>query len=82
MRLENSMIIVHGGATEFIPENICIAVSNNGSDVIGPLLVLSAPGFEESMRDASFREGEKNVALSKSEDEGIQRKHSHAMISQ
>ena len=76
------MRVVHGGATVFIPANTWISVSNIGSNVISLVFVFSAPGFEEFMRDTSVREGEKNVPLSKSEDEKIQRKHSHAVIYQ
>jgi quercetin dioxygenase-like cupin family protein len=82
VHLGSSMRMVHGGATVFIPANTWISVSNIGSDVISLAFVFSAPGFEEFMRDASVREGEKNIPLSKSEDEEIQRKHSHAVIYQ
>jgi quercetin dioxygenase-like cupin family protein len=82
VHLGNSTRVVHGGATVFIPANTWISVSNIGSDVISLAFVFSAPGFEEFMRDASVREGEKNVPLSKSEDEEIQKKHSHAVIYQ
>jgi quercetin dioxygenase-like cupin family protein len=70
---------VHGGATVFIPVNTRISVSNVGSEVIHLAFVFSAPGFEEFMRAESVREGEKNVPLSKAEDEEIQRKHSHVI---
>jgi quercetin dioxygenase-like cupin family protein len=71
---------VHAGATIFIPANTWIAVSNVGSDDISVLSVFSAPGFEEFMRGASVREGDKNVPMSPAEDEEFQKKHSHAVI--
>ncbi len=32
------------------------------------------------MRDASAREGEKNVPLSKAEEDALEKKHAHAVI--
>jgi hypothetical protein len=58
---------------------IC-AVLVCGSGVISFAFIFSAPGFEEFMRAESVREGEKNVPLSKAEDDEIQRKHAHAVI--
>jgi hypothetical protein len=64
------MRTVYGGATVFISANTRVSVSNIGSDVVSLALVFSAPGVEEFMRDASVREGVRNVVpLSKSEDE-------------
>jgi quercetin dioxygenase-like cupin family protein len=71
---------VHGGTTVFIPAGTSISVSNIGRDVIHLAFVFSAPGFEEFMRDTSVREGEKNVPLSKDEDNEIQKKHLHDVI--
>jgi len=71
---------VHDGATLFIPAGTSISVSNIGRDVVHVLFIFSAPGFEEFMRDASVREGEKNVPLSKDEDNQIQKKHLHDVI--
>jgi quercetin dioxygenase-like cupin family protein len=71
---------VHGGATVFIPANTWISVSNTGSDPIAVIGIFSAPGFEEYMRAESVREGEKVVPLSKTQDEEIMKKHSHAVI--
>jgi hypothetical protein len=44
------------------------------------VFVFSAPGFEDFMRAESVRAGEKNVPLSKAEDDEIQMKHSHDVI--
>ena len=71
---------VHGGATVFIPANTWISMTNIGRESIHLVGVFSAPGFEEYMRAESVREGEKNLPLSKAEDEAIMRKHAHAVI--
>lgn len=71
---------VHAGSTVFIPADTWISVSNIGGDVINLAFVFSAPGFEDFMRAESVREGEKNVPVSKAEDDEIQRKHTHAVI--
>jgi quercetin dioxygenase-like cupin family protein len=71
---------VHGGATVFIPAGTWISASNIGSETIHMVFIFSAPGFEEFMRAESVREGERNVPLSKAEDEELQRKHLHAVV--
>jgi mannose-6-phosphate isomerase-like protein (cupin superfamily) len=71
---------VHDGATVFIPANTWISVNNIGSDPIHLIGIFSAPGFEEYMRAESACDGEKVVPLSKAEDEGIMKKHLHAVI--
>jgi quercetin dioxygenase-like cupin family protein len=71
---------VHGGATVFIPANTWISMTNIGSESIHFVFIFSAPGFEEFMRAESVREGERNIPLSKAEDEEIMRKHAHAVI--
>src|SRR5713226_5552632 len=71
---------VHAGATVFIPAGTRISVDNIGNDAISLAVIFSAPGFEELMRDGSVREGEKNVPLSKAEDDAMQRKHAHVVI--
>jgi oxalate decarboxylase/phosphoglucose isomerase-like protein (cupin superfamily) len=82
VHLGDSVREMHAGATVFIPAHTWISVSNIGSDVISLACVFSAPGFEDLMRDGSVREGEKNVPLSKAEDNEIQRKHTHVVIYQ
>ena len=82
VHLGDSVREVRGGSTVFIPADTWISVSNIGSDVISLAFVFSAPGFEDFMRAASVREGEKNVPVPKDEDDEIQRKHSHAVIYQ
>ena len=71
---------VHGGATVFIPANTWISMDNIGSESIHFVFIFSAPGFEEYIRAESVREGEKNIPLSKAEDEEIMKKHAHAVI--
>jgi quercetin dioxygenase-like cupin family protein len=71
---------VHGEATVFIPANTWISVTNIGSEVIHFAFIFSSPGFEEFMRAESVHEGERNIPLSKAEDEEIMKKHLHAVI--
>ena len=80
VHLGNTVREVHDGATVFIPADTWISVDNIGSDAISLVVVFSAPGFEDFMRAESVREDEKNVPVSKAEDDEIQRRHSHAVI--
>ena len=73
---------VHGGATIFIPANTVVSATNIGKDPVSLVFIFSAPGFEEFMRESSVRQGEKNVALSKDEDDALQRKHAHSVVYQ
>jgi quercetin dioxygenase-like cupin family protein len=73
---------VHAGATVFIPAGTWISVSNIGKDAIEAVGIFSAPGFEDYMRAASVREGEKNVPLSPAEDEALGKQHAHAVVYQ
>jgi hypothetical protein len=72
--------VVHGGSTVFILANTWISVDNVGSDSIRAVAVFSALGFEEFMRDTSVLEGEKNVPMTKAENDAAESKHSHAVI--
>jgi quercetin dioxygenase-like cupin family protein len=78
----DSVRVVHAGATVFIPANTRISLSNIGSDPLGFAFIFSAPGFEDFMRAVSVHAGEKNVPLSKAEDDEIQRKHTHDVVYQ
>jgi quercetin dioxygenase-like cupin family protein len=80
VHLGDSVRVVHGGSTVFIPADTWISVSDIGKDAISLVSVFSAPGFEDFMRAVSAREGEKNVPLSKAENEAIEKMHSHAVI--
>jgi quercetin dioxygenase-like cupin family protein len=80
VHLGDSVREVHAGATVFIPANTWFSVDNIGSDDISMVAVFSAPGFEEFMREASAREGEKNVPLTDAENEQIEKEHSHDVI--
>ena len=71
---------VHGGATVYIPAGTWISAANTGKEAIHGLFIFSAPGFEEVMRAESVREGERVVALTKSEDAAILARHAHAVI--
>jgi quercetin dioxygenase-like cupin family protein len=80
VHLGDAMREVRGGSTVFIPADTWISVSNSGGDAINLVFVFSAPGFEDFMREESVREGDKNVPLSKAEDDEIQRKHLRDVI--
>ena len=71
---------VHAGSTVFIPAGTWISASNIGPDPIGAVAIFSAPGFEDFMRDTSVREGEKNVPLSKKENDKLMKAHMDAVI--
>jgi hypothetical protein len=72
--------VVHGGSTVFIPANTWVSVANIGTDVISLAFAFSSPGFEEFMRAESVREGETIVPVPQSEDDSVQRLHSHDVI--
>lgn len=80
VHLADSVRVVHAGATVFIPANTWISVENIGNDTISLVGILSAPGFEDFMREASVREGEKNVPMSKDEEDALEKKYSRAVI--
>jgi quercetin dioxygenase-like cupin family protein len=80
VHLGDAVRVVHGGATVFIPANTWISVDNIGSEVMSSVAVFSAPGFDEFMRAASAREGEKNIPLTESENAAIEKTHSHDVI--
>jgi quercetin dioxygenase-like cupin family protein len=72
--------ILHAGGTVFIPSNTWISVDNIGGDVMSTIAVFSTPGFEEFVRAVSVREGEKNVPMSKEENDAVERKYEHAVM--
>lgn len=80
VHLGDAVRVVHGGSTVFIPANTWISVDNIGSDAIRAVAVFSAPGFEEFMRDTSVLEGQRNVPMTKVENDAAEQKHSHAVI--
>jgi len=73
---------VHAGATVFIPAGTWISASNIGPDPIIAVAIFSAPGFEQFMRASSAREGEKNVPLSKAENDELISSHMGAVVYQ
>lgn len=80
VHLGDSVRVVHGGSTVFIPANTWVSVANIGTDVISLAFAFSSPGFEEFMRAESVREGETIVPVPQSEDDSVQRLHSHDVI--
>ena len=80
VHLGDTARVVHGGSTVFIPTNTWISVDNIGNEPIRGVAVFSAPGFEEFMRETSILEGEKNVPLTKAENDAAEKKHSHSVI--
>lgn len=80
VHLADSVRVVRAGATVFVPANTWIAVENIGNDAISLVGILSAPGFEDFMRESSVREGEQNVPMSKDENDALEKKYSHAVI--
>jgi quercetin dioxygenase-like cupin family protein len=71
---------VHAGSTVFIPAGTWISASNIGPDPVSGVAIFSAPGFEQFMRAASAREGEKNVPLSKAENDELMKEHMDAVV--
>jgi quercetin dioxygenase-like cupin family protein len=71
---------VHAGSTVFIPAGTWISASNIGPDPISAVAIFSAPGFDDFMRAASVREGEKNVPLSKEENDALMKSYMDAVI--
>jgi len=71
---------VHAGATVFIPAGTWISVSNIGPDPISSVAIFSAPGFEQFMRAASAREGERNVPMSKAENDELMKEYMDAVV--
>lgn len=57
-----------------------ISVDNTGNDDINMVAVLSAPGFEEFMREASAPEGQKNAPLTQAENDQIEKTHAHDVV--
>ena len=71
---------MHAGATVFIPAGTWISVDNIGKEPISGFAIFSNPGFEEFMRAASVREGEKNVPLTAEENDAIEKAHAGDVI--
>jgi len=71
---------VHAGATVFVPAGTWISATNIGPDPISGVAIFSAPGFEQFMRVTSAREGEKNVPLSKAENDELMKDYMGAVV--
>lgn len=72
----------HAGATVFIPAGTTVSVENVGSEAVLLVCIFSAPGFEGFMRDTTVREGEKNIPMSKAEEDAVEKKHAHIVVYQ
>jgi len=71
---------VHAGSTVFIPAGTWISATNIGPDPVSGVAIFSAPGFEQFMRSSSVREGEKNVPLSKAENDELMKDYMGAVV--
>jgi quercetin dioxygenase-like cupin family protein len=80
VHLADTVRVVHGGATVFIPADTWISVENIGSDNMSLVGIFSEPGFEDLMREMPDREGEKMAFLSSAEALEIRKKHSHSAV--
>lgn len=63
VQLGKQLMTASAGATVFIPQGTCIAVTNVGSDTLSNFFVFSSPGFERALRDVSSAPGEPPKAL-------------------
>ncbi len=80
VHLGGTVRIVHGGATVFIPANTWISVDNIGRVAINLVAIFSAPGFEDFMRAASVLKGEKNIPMTKAENDAIEKQYSNVVV--
>jgi oxalate decarboxylase/phosphoglucose isomerase-like protein (cupin superfamily) len=55
------------GATVFIPQGTCVAVSNIGPDTLSIVFIFSAPGFEQVLRAVSSPAGAPPKSVSPAE---------------
>jgi quercetin dioxygenase-like cupin family protein len=58
VQLGKQFTTASAGATVFIPQGTCIAVTNVGSDTLSNFFVFSSPGFERALREVSSAPGE------------------------
>lgn len=58
VQLGRAMHTAGPGSAIFIPQGICIALTNVGTDTVSNFFVFSAPGFEEVLRAVSSAPGE------------------------
>lgn len=58
VQLGQQFLTASAGATVFIPQGTCIAVTNVGSDTLSNFFVFSSPGFERALREVSSAPGE------------------------
>jgi quercetin dioxygenase-like cupin family protein len=72
--------IVGSGSMVFIPANTWVSAENVGARDIRFVAIFSQPGFERFMRAVSAPEGEKNVPLSKAENDRLEREYSNVVI--
>jgi len=58
VQLGKQFTTASAGATVFIPQGTCIAVTNVGPDTLSNFFVFSSPGFERALREVSSAPGE------------------------
>src|SRR5690348_572540 len=63
VQLGKELVTASAGATVFIPQGTCIAVTNVGADTLSNFFVFSSPGFERALRAVSSAQGEPPKAL-------------------
>ena len=63
VQLGRQLMTASAGATVFIPQGTCIAVTNVGSDTLSNFFVFSSPGFERALREVSYAPGESTKLL-------------------
>ncbi len=80
VHLGGSMRDVHGGSTVFIPADTWISLLNIGRDSIDLEFIFSAPGFEDFMRAASVRDGERNAPILPAEEDSLEKAYARAVI--
>jgi quercetin dioxygenase-like cupin family protein len=57
VQLGARQVTAGAGATVFIPQGTCIAVSNAGADTLTIMFIFSSPGFEQVLREVSSPAG-------------------------
>ena len=58
VRLGRADYTATSGGTVFIPQGICIGITNVGPDTLTNVFIFSSPGGEQLLRDVSTRPGE------------------------
>ena len=64
VRLGSQVDTAGPGATVFIPQGTCIALTNIGTDTLSNIFVFSSPGFERALRTVSSPVGAPPITVS------------------